>query len=45
MQLGVSTIGSGMFTQVIRAPLVTTMASACILAAANFVAWRNPMAW
>ncbi len=43
MQLGVSTIGSGMFTQVTRALLVTTMASATILAVVYFLAWKNPL--
>ncbi len=38
MDLGVSTIGSGMFTQVTRAALVTTMASASILAVVYFLA-------
>lgn len=42
MQAGISTIGSGMFTQVTRAALVTTMASATILAVIYFIAWRNP---
>jgi cytochrome bd-type quinol oxidase subunit 1 len=43
MELGVSTIGSGMFTQVTRALLVTTMASASILAVVYFLAVRNPL--
>jgi cytochrome bd-type quinol oxidase subunit 1 len=43
MELGVSTIGSGMFTQVTRAALVTTMASASILAVVYFLGWRNPL--
>jgi cytochrome bd-type quinol oxidase subunit 1 len=43
MQLGVSTIGSGMFTQVTRAALVTTMASGTILAVVYFLAWKNPL--
>jgi mono/diheme cytochrome c family protein len=43
MQLGISTIGSGMFTQVTRAALVTTMASASILAVVYFLAYRNPL--
>ncbi len=42
MQAGVSTIGSGLFTQVTRAALVTAMTSATILAIAYFLAWRNP---
>jgi len=43
MQLGVGTIGSGMFTQVTRAALVTVMASASILAVVYFLAVRNPL--
>jgi len=43
MQAGISTIGSGMFTQVTRAALVTTMASATILAVVYFLALRNPL--
>jgi cytochrome bd ubiquinol oxidase subunit I len=43
MQLGIGTIGSGMFTQVTRAALVTTMASASILAIVYFLAARNPL--
>ncbi len=42
IQAGVSTIGSGLFTQVTRAALVTAMTSASILAVAYFLAWRNP---
>ena len=42
MQAGVSTIGSGLFTQVTRAGLVTIMTSATILAIVYFLAWRNP---
>ena len=42
LQLGVGTIGSGMFTQVARAALVTTMSSATILAVVYFLAWKNP---
>ncbi|MBS1827902.1 MAG: cytochrome ubiquinol oxidase subunit I [Acidobacteria bacterium] len=42
IQAGVSTIGSGLFTQVTRATLVTAMTSATILAIAYFLAWRNP---
>lgn len=42
MQFGVHTIGSGMFTQVTRAALVGTMASATILAVIYLLAWRNP---
>jgi len=43
MQAGISTIGSGMFTQVTRAALVTTMASATLLAVVYFLALRNPL--
>ena len=43
MQAGISTIGSGLFTQVTRAALVTTMASATLLAVVYFLAWRNPL--
>lgn len=43
MQAGISTIGSGLFTQVTRAALVTTMASATILAVVYFLAVRNPL--
>jgi len=42
LQLGVGTIGSGLFTQVARATLVTTMSSATILAVVYFLAWKNP---
>lgn len=42
MQAGVSTIGSGLFTQVTRAALTTVMASATILAVIYFLGWRNP---
>jgi mono/diheme cytochrome c family protein len=42
LQLGVGTIGSGLFTQVARAALVTTMSSATILAVVYFLAWKNP---
>ncbi len=42
LQLGVGTIGSGLFTQVARAALVTTMSSATILAIVYFLAWKNP---
>lgn len=43
MQAGIGTIGSGLFTQVTRAALVTTMASATLLAVVYFLAWRNPL--
>ena len=42
IQAGIGTIGSGLFTQVTRAALVTTMTSATILAIAYFLEWRNP---
>jgi mono/diheme cytochrome c family protein len=42
IQAGVNTIGSGLFTQVTRAVLVSAMTSATILAIAYFLAWRNP---
>jgi len=42
LQLGVGTIGSGLFTQVARAALVTTMSSATILAIVYFLGWKNP---
>jgi len=42
IQAGISTIGSGLFTQVTRAALVTAMTSATILAIVYFLAWRNP---
>jgi cytochrome bd-type quinol oxidase subunit 1 len=42
MQAGISTIGSGVFTQITRAALVTVMTSATILAVVYFLAIRNP---
>jgi len=42
LQLGMSTIGAGTFTQVTRAALVTVMTSATIAGVAYFMAWRNP---
>ncbi|MEP6715801.1 MAG: cytochrome ubiquinol oxidase subunit I, partial [Terriglobia bacterium] len=42
LQLGIGTIGPGLFTQVARAALVTTMSSATILAVVYFLAWKNP---
>ncbi|MBI1353133.1 MAG: hypothetical protein GC160_02220 [Acidobacteria bacterium] len=42
LQLGVSTIGAGVFTQVTRAALVTVMTSATILGISYFLAYRNP---
>lgn len=41
LDLGISTIGQGVFTQVTRAVLVTVMTSATILALVYFVAVRN----
>ena len=42
LQLGMATIGQGVFTQVTRAALVTTMSSATIGAIVYFLAYRNP---
>ncbi len=42
LQLGIGTIGPGLFTQIARAALVTTMSSATILAVVYFLAWKNP---
>jgi cytochrome bd-type quinol oxidase subunit 1 len=42
MEAGVSTIGTGMFTQITRALLVTTMTSATILGVVYFLGIRNP---
>jgi len=42
LSLGVSTIGSGMFTQVTRAALVIVMSSATIIGVVYFFAYRNP---
>lgn len=42
LQTGISTIGPGLFTEVARAALVTTMSSATILAVIYFLAWKNP---
>ncbi len=41
LQLGVSTIGQGTFTQVTRTALITVMTSATIIAIVYFVAYRN----
>ena len=41
LQLGVSTIGQGTFTQVTRTALITVMISATIIAVVYFVAYRN----
>ena len=43
LSLGMSTIGSGAFTQVTRAALVIVMSSATILGIAYFLAYRNPL--
>lgn len=42
LELGVSTIGVGAFTQVTRAVLVSAVASATILAIVYLMAYRNP---
>ncbi|MCB2154641.1 cytochrome ubiquinol oxidase subunit I [bacterium] len=42
LQLGISTIGQGTFTQVTRAGLVIIMTSATILPIIYFFGWRNP---
>ncbi|NLX56949.1 MAG: hypothetical protein GXY58_17725 [Planctomycetaceae bacterium] len=42
LQLGISTIGAGTFTQVTRTLLVSVMASATILAVAYLAAYRKP---
>lgn len=42
LELGMATIGQGVFTQVTRAALVTIMASATIGAIVYFLAYRNP---
>lgn len=42
LQLGISTIGQGTFTQVTRVSLITIMSSATILAIVYFLAWKNP---
>lgn len=43
LELGISTIGAGTFTQVTRAVLISVMASATILAVAYLVAYRKPV--
>lgn len=43
LELGVSTIGQGVFTQVTRAALVTVVTSASIAIVAYFFAWRHPL--
>jgi len=42
LQIGISNIGAGTFTQVTRTALVTVMTSATIAAVVYFMAWRNP---
>ena len=42
VQLGISTIGAGTFTQVTRTLLVSVMASATILAVVYLAAYRKP---
>jgi cytochrome bd-type quinol oxidase subunit 1 len=42
LQLGISTIGSGLFTQVTRVALIVVLASATIVAVAYLLAWRAP---
>ena len=42
LELGISTIGAGTFTQVTRAVMISVMASATILAVAYLVAYRKP---
>jgi mono/diheme cytochrome c family protein len=42
LRIGIDTIGSGAFTQVTRAALVTVMTSATIAVVVYFLAWRNP---
>ncbi|MCX7824059.1 MAG: cytochrome ubiquinol oxidase subunit I [Verrucomicrobiae bacterium] len=43
LRLGISTIGSGMFTQVTRVALIVVLASASIVAVTYFFAWRSPV--
>ncbi|NOX55027.1 MAG: hypothetical protein GXP27_11450 [Planctomycetes bacterium] len=43
LRLGISTVGPGSFSHVTRAVLVSTMASATILAVAYLVAYRKPL--
>jgi cytochrome bd-type quinol oxidase subunit 1/mono/diheme cytochrome c family protein len=42
LELGISTIGAGTFTQVTRMVLVSIMTSATILAVVYFIAYRDP---
>ncbi len=43
LQLGISTIGSGLFTQVTRVALAVLLASATIVAYTYVFAWRTPL--
>jgi len=43
LQLGISTIGAGMFTQVTRSVLIVVVTSAVIVAVTYFFAWRTPV--
>ncbi|HND21419.1 MAG TPA: cytochrome ubiquinol oxidase subunit I [Acidobacteriota bacterium] len=42
LNIGISTIGQGTFTQVTRAALITVMTSGTIIAVVYTVAWRKP---
>jgi cytochrome bd-type quinol oxidase subunit 1/mono/diheme cytochrome c family protein len=42
LELGMSTIGAGTFTQVTRTVLITCMTSATIMAVVYLIAWKNP---
>lgn len=43
LQLGISTIGPGMFTQVTRSVLIVVVTSAVIVAVTYLFAWRTPV--
>jgi mono/diheme cytochrome c family protein len=43
LQLGISSIGAGLFTQVTRVALIVVLASATIVAVMYFFAWRAPV--
>ena len=43
LQLGISTIGGGLFTQVTRVALIVILASATIVAVTYLFAWRTPL--
>lgn len=43
LQLGISTIGSGLFTQVTRVAMIVLLASATIVAVTYLFAWRTPV--